>query len=186
VTGASGRVGSGPSIVTGELHLTLPFAALIAVFAALIETSVLSELPFAGATVDLVLVCAAAATLVMGVEDGLVLAFVGGLLIDMVVPGRPLGAATLALLLTLALAIVVARTVGAARRLVAVGLVLVLTAVFHPLLASVLVLTAGAPFSIDPQVILISAVLNAIVAIPVVAAFSILERRFGATERVDW
>lgn len=166
--------------------MTLPFAALTAVIAALIETSVLSELPVAGATADLVLVCAAVATLVLGVEDGLVLAFIGGLLIDMVTPDRPLGAATVAMLLTLAIAIVIARTVGPGRRIVSIGLVLVLTAVYHPLLAIVLVLTASAPFAIDLQAILISAVLNAIIAVPIVAIFSTLERRFGPGERVDW
>ena len=49
---------------------------------------------------------------VMGIEDGLLIGFIGGLLIDMLVPGRPLGATTLALLLTLGIAFLVARTVG--------------------------------------------------------------------------
>jgi cell shape-determining protein MreD len=166
--------------------LTLPFAALAAVIAALIETSVLAELSLAGATVDLVLVCAVVATLVLGVEDGLILAFVGGLIVDMLIPDRPLGAATLAMLLTLGVAFFVARTVGIGRRVVAIGLVLILTAIFHVLLALVLVLTANAPLAIDPAVILIAAVLNAIVAIPIAAFFGAIERRFGATERVDW
>ena len=55
----------------------------------------LPEIPIAGATADLVLVVAVTATLVMGIEDGLIAAFVGGLLIDMLVPARPLGAETL-------------------------------------------------------------------------------------------
>ena len=95
--------------------MTLPFSALVAVIAAILETSVLAELPLAGATVDLVLVCAAVATLVLGVEDGLTIAFVGGLLVDMVVPDRPMGAATLAMLLALGLAFVVSRAMGPGR-----------------------------------------------------------------------
>ena len=55
--------------------------------------------------------------LVLGVEDGLLIAFIGGLLVDMLIPGRPLGAATLAMLLTLGIAFFVARTVGPGRRL---------------------------------------------------------------------
>jgi rod shape-determining protein MreD len=166
--------------------LTLPFAALAAVIAALIETSVLAELSLGGATADLVLVCASVATLVLGVEDGIVLAFIGGLIIDMLIPDRPLGAATLAMLLTLGVAFLVARTVGTGRRLIAIGLVVILTAIYHVLFALVMVLTANAPFAIDPAVILIAAVLNAIIAIPIAAFFGAIERRFGATERADW
>ncbi len=166
--------------------MTLPFAALIALIAAILESSVLAELPLAGATADLVLVCATVATLVLGVEDGLVLAFIGGLLIDMLIPSRPLGAATLALLLTLGIAFFVARAVGPGRRLVSIGVVLILTAVFHVLFALIMVPTAEAPFAIDPTVILVAAVLNALLAIPVAALFGSIERRFGQTERVDW
>ena len=166
--------------------MTLPFAALAALLAAIIETSVLAELPLAGATADLVLVCASVATLVLGVEDGLVLGFVGGLLIDMVIPARPLGAATLAMLLTLGVAFLVARAVGPGRRVVAVGLVLILTAVFHALFAVIMVLAANATLSLDPTVVLVAAVMNALIAIPVAALFTAIERRFGPAERSDW
>lgn len=166
--------------------MTLPFAALAALLAALIETSVLAYLPLAGATVDLVLVCAAVATVVLGIEDGLVLAFVGGLLIDMLIPGRPLGAATLAMLMTLGVAFVVARTVGPGRRLVSIGLVLILTAIYHVLFALIMVATAEASFTLDLTAILVAAVLNALFAIPVAAFFGSIERRFGPGERVDW
>lgn len=166
--------------------MTLPFAALAALAAAIIETSVLSELPLAGATADLVLVCASVATLILGVEDGLVLGFIGGLLIDMVIPSRPLGAATLAMLLTLGIAFVVTRAIGPGRRVVAVGLVLVLTAVFHVFFAVIMVLVANATLSIDPAVVLVAAVINALIAIPVAAIFTAIERRFGPAERTDW
>ena len=36
-------------------------------------------MPLAGATLDVVLVCAAVATIVLGVEDGLALAFIGAM-----------------------------------------------------------------------------------------------------------
>jgi hypothetical protein len=166
--------------------LTLPFAALAALIAAVIETSILVELPLAGATADLVLVCASVAMLVLGIEDGLLIGFIGGLVIDMLVPGRPLGAATLAILLTLGIAFFVARTVGPGRRLVAVGLVLIVTAVFHILFAVIMVPTAETPFAINLTVILIAAVLNALIAIPIAALFGVIERRFGTGERVDW
>ena len=166
--------------------MTLPFAALAAFVAALLETSVFSELPIAGATADFVLVCAAVATIVLGVEDGLILGFIGGLLIDMVVASRPMGAATLAILLTLGIAFLVSRALGPSRRLVAVGLVLILTAVFHVLFVFVMVLTANAPFTVNLTPILIAAVINAVLAIPVAALFGAIERRFGPTERTEW
>jgi cell shape-determining protein MreD len=166
--------------------LTLPFAVIVAVIAAVLESSVLAELPLLGATVNLVLVSAVVATIVLGVADGLVLAFVGALIVDMLTPGRPLGAATLAMLLTLGIAIVVARTVSTGRRLVAIGLVGILTAVFHVLFATIMVVTAETPFAIDFAVVLISAVLNALIAIPLAALFGAIERRFGETERADW
>ena len=166
--------------------MTLPFAALAAVIAAVLETSVFSELSIAGATVDFVLVCATVATIVLGVEDGLVLGFIGGLLVDMVVASRPMGAATLAILLSLGIAFVVARAFSQNNRVVAVGVVLILTAVFHALFAAIMVATANAPFNLDVSVVLISAVLNAVVAIPVAALFAVVERRFGPTERTDW
>ena len=166
--------------------MTLPLSVLVAVIAAILETSVLAELPLAGATVDLVLVCAAVATLVLGAEDGLTIAFVGGLLVDMVIADRPMGAATLAMLLALGLAFVVSHAIGPGRRLVAVGLILILTPVYHVLFTGIMALVANADLAIDVSAMLVAAVLNAIVAIPIAALFGSLERRFGVPERVAW
>jgi len=166
--------------------LTLPFAALVAVIAAILETSVLAELPLAGATADLVLVCSVVAAIVLGVEDGLVIGFIGGLLVDISIGDRPLGAATLSLLLTLGIAFLVARAVGPNRRAISIGLVLVLTAVYHLIFAAIMVPTAEAPFAINPTVILVAAALNAVLAIPIAGIFGVIERRFGPAERVDW
>ena len=166
--------------------MTLPFAVIVAVIAAVLETSVLAELPLLGATVNLVLVSAVVATIVLGVVDGIVLAFVGGLIIDMLTPGRPLGAATLAMLLDAGHRDRRRPNRGPGRRVVAIGLVLILTAVFHVLFATIMVVTAETPFAIDLAVVLISAVLNALVAVPLAALFGAIERRFGETERADW
>lgn len=174
------------SRVTGEATLTLPFAALAAVIAALIETSVLAEVPIAGATADLVLVCAAVATLVLGLEDGIVLAFVGGLLVDLLVPGRPIGAATSALLLTVGVVVAAARMMPSSRPLAAVGIAIGLTAVYHVLLAVILVLTQGTPFVLQPVAVIVAAVMNGLLAIPIAAIFGAIERRFGTQERTDW
>lgn len=166
--------------------MTIPFAALVALFAALIEATVLPETPIVGATADLVLVVAVTATLVLGIEDGLVAAFLGGLLTDMLIPERPLGAATLALLIVVGMAAAVARVAGPSRRWLAVALTVVLTPVLHIALSLVLVLTEGAPLALDLAAMLIAAFMNGLLAFPIASMFGAVERRFGVAERVDW
>jgi rod shape-determining protein MreD len=166
--------------------LTIPFAALFTLIAALIEATVLPELPIAGATADLVLVSAVCATIVLGIEDGLVAAFLGGLLIDLLIPDRPLGAATLTLLLVLGLAMVVARLGGPSRRWLAVAMTVVLTPLLHGLMALVLVATEGVPLAFSLTSVLVAAFMNGLLAILVATLFTALERRFGTPERVDW
>jgi rod shape-determining protein MreD len=166
--------------------LTIPFAVLVALLAALIETTVLPEIPIAGATADLVLVCAVSAALVLGIEDGLISGFLGGLLTDMLIAQRPLGAGTLALLFVLGIAALVARIAGPSRRWLAVALTVVLTPVLHVSLSVVLVLTQGQPFVLEPTVLLVAAFMNGLIALPIATLFGGLERRFGTAERVDW
>lgn len=166
--------------------MTIPFAALVALLAAVIETTVLPELPIAGATADLVLVCAVVATLVLGIEDGLAAAFLGGLLIDMLISSRPLGAVTIALLLVTGVAILVAKVAGPGRRWMAVAMTVVLTPILHVLLSVVLVLTLNAPLVFEPTVVLVAAFINGLIAVPVASMFMAIERRFGPAERVDW
>lgn len=165
--------------------MTIPFAALVALLAALLETTVLPELAIAGATADLVLVCAISATLVLGVEDGLASAFLGGLLIDMLIASRPIGAATTALLLVVGVAIIVAKVAGPGRRWMAVALTVALTPLMHVILSLILVLTVNAPLAFQPTVVLVAAFMNGVVAIGVASVFVAIERRFGPTERVD-
>jgi rod shape-determining protein MreD len=166
--------------------LTIPFAALFTLVAALLETSVLPELPIAGATADLVLVCATAATIVLGIGDGLAATFLGGLMLDLLIPDRPLGTATLALLLVLSLAMIVARLGGPNRRWLAVAMTVVLTPLLHGVMAVLLVATEGVPLSFSITIVLVAAFMNGVIAIPVAAIFGAIARRFGTPERVDW
>ena len=166
--------------------MTIPFAALFTLVAALLETTVLPELPIAGATADLVLICATAATIILGIEDGLAAAFLGGLMIDLLIPDRPLGTATLTLLLVLSLAMVVARLGGPSRRWLAVAMTVVLTPLLHGLIAVVLVATEGVPLAFSFTTVLVAAFMNGLIAIPVATLFMWIEHRFGTAERVDW
>ena len=178
--------GGGSHASSPEFILTIPFAALVALIAALLETTVLPEIPIVGATADLVLLVAVPATLMLGIEDGIISAFLGGLLTDMLIPERPLGAGTLALLLVIGIAAAIARVAGPNRRWLAVALTVVLTPILHIGLSVILVLTEGTPFGFDAATMLVAAFMNGLLAVPVTAMFGALENRFGATERVDW
>jgi rod shape-determining protein MreD len=166
--------------------LTLPFAALGALLAALLETSVAPEVTFGGAQVDLVLSFAIVAAVTMGIDDALVWAFLGGLMLDMLIPGRPIGATTLSLLLTVGVALLAAR-LPAPRRTLAVVSVFVLTWAFHALLLGVMTATEGVALgSFSLTVVLTAAVMNAVLAIPAAWLFGAIERRLGAAERAEW
>lgn len=166
--------------------MTLPFAALGALIAALVETSAMPELQIAGARVDLVLSLAVVATMIMGVEDGLVWSSLGGLMLDMLVPARPLGATTLALLLVTGVAMLASRLLGPGRTRAVVA-AFVLTWPYHLLVAGVLAVAEGvSPRAFDPRLVLVASILNAIVAIPAAVAFAAIDRRFGSADRSDW
>jgi hypothetical protein len=166
--------------------LTLPFAALGALVAALLEATVLAELPFMGAQVDLVLALAIVATMVLSAEDGFVWAFVGGLMLDMLIPARPIGATTLSLMLIVGLAAVLAHFIGRAHRLAAVLAVFALTWVFQVVLIGVLVLSEGLALSVfEPRLVFVAALLNLVVGVPAALVMGAIGRRLAA-ERVDW
>jgi hypothetical protein len=166
--------------------LTLPFAALGALVAALIEATVLSELSIAGTQADLVLALAIVATMVLSAEDGLVWAFVGGLMLDMLTPARPVEATTLSLLLVVGLAALAAHVVGRGHRLPAIISAFVLTWVFHAVLIGALVLIEGLALSVfEPRLVLAASIMNLVIALPAALLFGAIARRLAA-ERADW
>lgn len=165
--------------------MTLPIAALGAIVAAVVETSVAPEMTIAGAQVDLVLTLAVLAAVLIGVEDGLAWAFVGGLMLDLLVPARPMGTTTLSLLLVVGSAVIVARAPGP-RRLVAVGAVFLLTWAFHLVMLAVLAAAEGVSLAtFQPQLVLSAAIQNSFVAVLGALILAALGRRF-APDRADW
>ena len=88
--------------------MSLPLAAVGAVVAALLEVSVLTDLRIAGVKPDLVFVLAIVSAMVIGVEDGLLWAFLGGLMLDMLLPQRPVGSTILSLLVATGAGIAIA------------------------------------------------------------------------------
>jgi rod shape-determining protein MreD len=163
--------------------LTLPFSALGALIAGLLDTTVTPELP---AEVNIVFVFAVSAAMLLTVEDGFVWATVGGLTIDILTPGRPLGTTTLAMLLVVGLAIVAGRAIGQRRAPVAVVAVFLLTWLLHAVVLLTLVVVEGvSPGTFEIRLVLISAIINSVIAIPVALVLRAVARRF-VEDRADW
>jgi rod shape-determining protein MreD len=167
--------------------MTFLVAGVGAIIAAIIETSVLPEAQVAGVSPDLVLVLTLVSAMLLGVEEGLIWAFVGGFMLDMLAPGeRAAGSTPLTLLIMAGIALLVARVSGPPRILV-VGLVaVVLTFAYEVLLLVVLALTSGVglgalPFgSIAPL-----ALLDGVLACAAAWVIRALSLRFGS-EKLHW
>jgi rod shape-determining protein MreD len=168
--------------------MSLVLAAVGAAVAALIQSSILPFTAAGGAGLDLVLVLAVVWTMTVGLDGGLVWAFLGGLIIDVLLM-RPLGLTAFVLLLAVGAAWLVGRIsprafypVVVATAAVAAGLASVLTIVLFGVLR-------GLPAGVDPlsqavPTTLLAGLVAALIApVPVI----IRRRRFGdETERVDW
>jgi rod shape-determining protein MreD len=167
--------------------MRLPLAAVGAVVAALIETSVLSDLKVAGAKPDLVFVLAVVSALVFGVEAGLLWAFLGGLMLDMLLPERPVGSTILALLLCVGVALLPSRLLHEARIAVSVASVFVLTWLYHVVGAALLAATTGSNVLASTLgTILPIAVLNSVLALVVGITARALAIRYRPHDRLEY
>ncbi len=165
--------------------MSMPVAAVAALLAALMETSVLSELSIAGAKPDLVFVLAIVVAMVVGFDGSIVLALVGGLVID-ALTGRPLGATALALLVVTGMAALISRLARSPRS-VTVGIAaFALSWPFQAILAAILGVTAGIGVATLPlQPFLVIALMNSVLAVVAVHVTRGLYRRFGS-ESLEW
>ena len=100
---------------THEMRLTL--AAVGAVVAALLQLTIVPYLSIGDAQPDLVLVFAVVATTAGTVEAGLISAFIGGLMIDLLAP-RPLGMTAFMLVVSVGIAAVLGRALDRVRLVV--------------------------------------------------------------------
>jgi len=163
--------------------MSLLVAAVGAVLASLLETSVLPELHL---PIDLVLVFAVTSAMMLSIEEGLTWAFLGGITLDLLVAGsRPLGLTALCLLLTTGGAIVIARLTQPPRVLVVMVSVLALTYVYHGLLGVTIAATQGLTLDgLSFTAITISAVLNMLLAGVLARAITVMRLRMTPVEHV--
>lgn len=166
--------------------MSIPLAAVGAVVAALLETSVLPELTIAGAKPDLLFILAVAATMMFGVENGLTWAFVGGLMLDLLTPGRQLGATSLTLLLVVGATVAAMRFLPQRRVSVTVASVFVLGWAYQVLNMAILGFTAGTAATPSLAAIAPVVALSTLLAVPVAAAMRLSWLRFGAHDRMEW
>jgi len=161
--------------------------AVGAVVAAILEVSVLAQLQLAGIRPDLVLAVGIGVAMTMGFDAAIVWAFVGGLLLDVMLPERPIGSTTLAMLISVGVALVVARVVESPRLLVIGVTAFGITFLYEALLTAILAFASGVDMG---TLSLASWALVALSSgvIAAIAAWVIrsLLLRFGTFERVDW
>ena len=166
--------------------MTLLLAAVGAVVTALLELTVGPYLRIGDAQPHLVLVLGVVVTIAVGLESGLVWAFVGGLALD-VLADRPLGSSAFALLLCVGGASVLARSFARLRPIVPIAAVFILS-IAYSMILYVTFGALGAPIPLaDPLgTVLPSAIYDAVLA-GVIGPLTIAvhDRRMNQ-ERVDW
>ena len=164
--------------------MTLLFAAIGATVAALLEASLTPYLVVGHANLHPVLVLGVIWTIAAGFERGVVVAFVGGLVLDILFAGsRPLGASAFALLVAVGGTVLILQPMARLRTLAPIVAVPALSLV-HSMLIYVLASPGGVA---DPVGLLIpGAVFDGLLGLlvgPLVV--SIHDRRMHV-DRVDW
>lgn len=161
--------------------------AVGAVVAAILEVSVLAQLQFAGIRPDLVLAVGIGVAMTMGFDAGIVWAFVGGLSLDVMLPERPIGSITMAMLIAVGASMVVARVVENPRLVVIGATAFAVTFLYEGLATAILALASGVDIG---GVSLASwtavAVVSGLIAAVTAWVIRSLLLRFGTFERVDW
>ncbi len=166
--------------------MNLTFAAVGAVVAAVLESTLVRHLEIGSAHLHLVLILAVLWTTVDDVDGGLVVAFVGGLTLDALV-ARPLGATAFVTLLAVGLAYLMARPL-ARFRLIMPALAVFAGSVVSSVALLVLYGALRDPVPIaDPLgYVLPGAVADTILAAVLTPLAVAIRDRAKSPERVDW
>jgi rod shape-determining protein MreD len=166
--------------------MRLTLAAVGAVVTALIQLTVVPYLRIGDAQPDLVLVFAVTATVAGNIEAGLVWAFIGGLMIDLLAP-RPLGMTSFMLLVSVAIAAGLGRTLDRARYITPIVSVFVASVLSSAMFLVLYGALRGAiPISDPARAILPDALYSTAVAAIVGPIAVALHQRSLERERVTW
>ena len=166
--------------------MTLLLAAVGATVTALLELTVGPYLKVGTAEPHLVLVLGITVTVAIGLEAGLVWAFVGGLAID-VLAQRPLGSTSFALLICVGATSVLAGLLARFRLLVPILATLLLSLVYSMIhFVALNALASSIPVA-DPVALVLPAVVYDTILAALIGPLvvSIHDRRIDA-DRVDW
>jgi rod shape-determining protein MreD len=166
--------------------MTLLLAAVGATVTALLELSVGPYLRVASTQPHLVLVVGVVVTVAVGLEAGLVWAFLGGIVLD-VLAQRPLGSTSFALILCVGGAYVIGRLVSRLRQVIPIPATFVLSLLYSmTLFVAFNALRATIPVADPAAAILPGAVYDAVLAALVGPLAISIHDRHAAEERVDW
>ena len=161
--------------------------AVGAFLAAVLESSVLTQLQVGSIKPDLVFAMGIAVAMVLGFESGMTWAFVGGVTLDLLLPGRALGSTALTLVLVTAAALLVARATWPPRLVVIAATAFVLTLAYQVILLGLLALTSDVAFAgLSLTDLVLIGISNLAIAVVTVLAVRALELRFGEPERMAW
>jgi rod shape-determining protein MreD len=161
--------------------------AVGAFLAAILESSVLTQLQVGSIKPDLVFAMGVAVAMVLGFESGMTWAFVGGVTLDLLLPGRAFGSTALALVLATAAALLVARATWPPRLVVIAATAFALTLAYQVMLLGLLALASDVAFAgLSVTDIVLIGIANAVIAAVTVVAVRALDLRFGEPERMAW
>ena len=166
--------------------MTLLLAAVGATVTALLELTVGPYLAIGTAEPHLVLVLGVVVTVAVGLEAGLVWAFVGGLVLD-VIAQRPLGSSSFALLLCVAATAILASVLVRIRPVVPIIATLLLSAVYSMIhFAALNALVAPIPVQDPVAMILPGVVYDTALAALIGPLVISIHDRHADVERLDW
>ncbi|MFL5726272.1 MAG: rod shape-determining protein MreD [Chloroflexota bacterium] len=166
--------------------MSLFVAAIGATVTAIVELTVGPYIRVGDAQPHLVLIFAVVWTIAVGLESGLVWAFVGGIALDVLAP-RPLGTTSFALIVVVGLAAAVARLFIRFRPLVVVPAVAILSLVYSMTLFVLLGALGSSAVTRDPVATLLPGVVyDTVIAVLVGPLAVAVHDRYVEEERVDW
>ena len=166
--------------------MSLLFAAIGATVAALLEATLAAPyLTVGNANLHPVLVLAVIWTIAAGLERGLVVAFVGGLVLDTLL-GRPLGASAFALLVAVGGATLILQSLSRLRTFAPIVAVPILSLVCSMLIYFLTSAGRGSPIADPFGVFIPGALYDGVLGIVLGPLVVSIHDRRTQVERVDW